>query len=90
MKASGKILAPLLAVAAVLLFVEGGMATFIGGIACLAVAVAIFIRPASTGAANASAVAEKDMLQHGNPSRDTTRSDYFLHGPGGGFGDGGV
>lgn len=64
-------------------FIWLGLFSLIGGLLVVAKPQAeVMDDPASTAA--------HDNLRHGNPSRDATRSDYFLHGgpPGGGGGPG--
>ncbi|HEY5700766.1 MAG TPA: hypothetical protein VIT83_01640 [Gammaproteobacteria bacterium] len=64
-----------------LFFLGGGYATL--GFVSLIVALLVLVRPDGGTAA-------ADNLRYGDPSRDTTRSDYFMQDPpGGGFGDGG-
>ncbi|MDX1513909.1 MAG: hypothetical protein R3174_09220 [Gammaproteobacteria bacterium] len=66
-----------------LFFLGGGYATL--GFFALIAGLLVLVRP-DGGEANA----EADNLRYGDPSRDTTRSDYFMQDPpDGGFGDGG-
>jgi hypothetical protein len=86
-----KLLALVFAIAGVVMLWQGGGFIWLGLIS-LIIGLLVLVRPDGNGQSHPAALAEYENSRHGHPSRDTTRSDYFLHGPsgGGGPGDGGA
>ena len=70
---------------------QGGVYIWLGLVSLIA-GLLVLAKPRPEVKGDPASVAAHDNLRHGNPSRDTTRSDYFLHGGpsggGGGSGDG--
>ncbi len=90
MKRLKKLLALTFGIAGVAMLWQGGGFIWLG-IFSLIAGLLILVRPDGENNADPAALAEYDNLRHGHPSRDATRSDYFLHNPpDGGPGDGGA
>lgn len=93
MKSIKKPLALTFGIAGVVMLWQGGGFIWLGLFSLIA-GLLVLVRPDGNGQGDPAAFAEYENLRHGDPSRDATRSDYFLHGPpgggaGGGHGDGG-
>jgi hypothetical protein len=86
-----KLLVIVFAIAGVVMLWQGGGFIWLGFIS-LIIGLLVLVRPDANGQTDPAALSEYVNLRHAHPSRDTTRSDYFLHGPsgGGGPGDGGA
>lgn len=90
MRRMKKILALVLGIAGVAMLFQGGGFIWLGFFSLIA-ALLVLVKPEKPADSDPAAVAEYENLRHGQPSRDATRSDYFLHGPpGSGSGDGGA
>lgn len=90
MKRMKKVLALALGFAGVVMLFQGGGFIWLGFFSLIA-GLLVLVKPEKPVEGDPAAVAEYENLRHGHPSRDATRSDYFLHGPpGGGSGDGGA
>lgn len=90
-RALKKIVVLAFAIAGVSLPWLGGGYIWLGFFALIA-GLLILVRPDAESRGDPAAQAEHHNLVHGHPSRDATRTDYFLHDPlgGGGPGDGGA
>ena len=91
MKRLKKLIAIAFGIAGVVMLWQGGGFIWLGFFSLIA-GLLVLVRPESSASGDPAASAEYENLRHGHPSRDTTRSDYFLHDPTGGSGpgDGGV
>jgi hypothetical protein len=86
-----KLVALAFGIAGVVMLWQGG--GFIWpGFFSLIIGLLVLVRLDGTKRGDPAASAEYENLRHGHPSRNTTRSDYFLYDPtgGGGPGDGGA
>ncbi|HSS66273.1 MAG TPA: hypothetical protein VLS27_17725 [Gammaproteobacteria bacterium] len=86
-----KLVALVFGLAGVAMLWQGGGFIWLGFFS-LIIGLLVLVRPDGAEQGDSAALAEYENLRHGHPSRDTTRSDYFLNGPtgGGGPGDGGA
>jgi hypothetical protein len=86
-----KLVAMVFGIAGVAMLWQGGGFIWLGFFS-LITGLLVLVRPDGAGSGDPAASAEYVNLRHGHPSRDTTRSGYFVHDPtaGGGPGDGGV
>lgn len=91
MKRLKKPLALIFGIAGMVMIWQGGGFIWLGLFSLIA-GLLVLVRPDGTNRSDPSAMAEYEDLRRGHPTRDTTRSDYFMHGPtgGGGPGDGGA
>jgi len=91
MKRLKKIVSLVFGIAGVVMLWQGGGFIWLGFFS-LITGLLVLVRPDRAAQGDPAAVAEYEHLRHGHPSRDATRSDYFLHEPtgGGGPGDGGA
>lgn len=90
MKRLKKLTAIVFGTAGVVMLWQGGGFIWLGFFS-LIIGLLVLVRPDGAESGDPAALAGYENLRHGHPSRDTTRSDYFLHDPtgGGGPGDGG-
>lgn len=91
MKQLKKPLALIFAIAGVGMLWQGGGFIWLG-LFSLIIGLLVLVKPDGIDRSDPEARAEYENLRYGHPSRDSTRSDYFMHGPtgGGGPGDGGA
>jgi hypothetical protein len=82
-----KLLVIVFAIAGVVMLWQGGGFIWLGLIS-LIVGLLVLVRLDANDETDPATPSEYVNLRHVHPSRDTTRSDYFLHGPGGGGGPG--
>lgn len=84
-----KIFATAMVLGGVFVAWQGGVLIWLGLFSLIA-GLLVLAKPQPDVKDDPASTAAQENLRHGNPSRDTTRSDYFLHGgpPGGGSGSG--